>query len=326
MNADPQLLSAVVLLRPTGRLTLALDHGRWVHAWFLKDFVGRRDPALAALLHGAPAATDASIATRVAVWRQELYGAIASDSACEQAKPFTLSMLQGCESSTPGTLDLDPDQPCWLRVTAIAPVLAEWLADEFRALDGRVRLGPATLDVIGVATSPDEHPWARRDTVRRLESHASRMAVDVRTIRWHFHSPTVFRSGRRLLPFPLPALVLGRPADCWHHFVAADGVPQDLEAVDGAIQVEDYSLETEYVGLDGGRHGFRGECMMRIGRGAPAATVRAIHLLAALAFYTGVGAKTPMGLGQVSVSWPGRARGEPPRRVASGHARKHRAS
>ena len=309
--ADRELLSAVVVLRPAGRVELRAGHGRWVHAWFLKDLVRRRDPALAAVLHGDVAPTGRGIATRAAAWRQRLEAPDASAESSKQDKPFTLSTLQGGRPMPHGALEFVPERECWLRVTAFAPALAEWLAGVLRDTRGEVRIGRSTFEVLGAAVSPSElppglqevaGPWIRREPVDRLIARACGAAGRQRSLHWQFLSPTTFRSGQRCLPFPLPSLMLARLAERWCRFLSDEGLAGNSARLGEYLQVEDFALRTEEAGLDGVPQGFVGHCAMRIGKGASPEIVRTIHVLSAFSFYAGVGSKTPMGLGQAFAS------------------------
>ena len=137
---EPDLLSAVLGLRPRRRVVLPAAHGAWVHGWFLRDFVRPRDPGLATVLHGEsktaqpraePGLYGDMPHTAGEAWVPKLFvpiAEIASDDGADTVivgsdKPFTVSALQGGRVVDNNRLEFDASGDYWIRITAFAPAL-----------------------------------------------------------------------------------------------------------------------------------------------------------------------------------------------------------
>lgn len=147
--------------------------------------------------------------------------------------------------------------------------------------------------------APDPaHRLARRiDTATLWQRHAQGPPPPPRA-RLRFLTPTAFDSPEGL--FPLPALVFSSLARKWarHAELALD--EGEVEELATCARVVRHELRSARVPL-GRFHatGFVGECDLALPGTAPPELARLLHLLAAFAFYAGVGLKTTMGMGQV---------------------------
>ena len=235
------------------------------------DLVRRVDPALSAALH-----------------------------ANERLKPFTVSPLT-LDRETPAH---DGRARFWLRMTALDERLADIVA---RPATDRVRIGRVTLDVTAVVTQPWRHAWAGAASYERLVNAVQAAATDSAVV-LEFHTPTAFSSNVRNVVrlFPEPALVFRSLGKRWNthageRFAIDDELLQEL--CDG-IRVERYALETREAPL-GPRtrsKGFIGTCEYSAGRRGATDCRRFLRLLAEFAFFAGVGLRTTMGMGQVSLA------------------------
>jgi CRISPR-associated endoribonuclease Cas6 len=101
--------------------------------------------------------------------------------------------------------------------------------------------------------------------------------------------------------FPLPRLVFGSLLSRWNHCAPLPLAPELVEAFDTGIDVDRYTLNTQM--QDFGRYqlqvGFVGQCTFGTRKGVAAEVVWGMQLLAAFAFFAGVGYRTTMGMGQV---------------------------
>jgi len=138
-----------------------------------------------------------------------------------------------------------------------------------------------------------------------VQQHTLSPAQPPRQVNLHFASPTVFRSGGANVPLPLPGMVFESLVRRWNAFAPLQ-IPLEIRRfADEAMVIARYHLHTERVAF--GEEGERGAYPGFVGTCGYSFLVHdrywlgLIHLLAAFAFYAGVGARTTMGLGQVRV-------------------------
>ena len=116
-----------------------------------------------------------------------------------------------------------------------------------------------------------------------------------------FVTPTSFRmAGSRLnMPLPWPRLVFQSLANKWNKF-SPIAVDVNWEVFDKHVSIARHRLRTQMI--DFGRYrqvGFLGECCYIVDQQSGKDLLQKIHTLAEFAVYSGVGAKTTMGMGQV---------------------------
>jgi len=118
---------------------------------------------------------------------------------------------------------------------------------------------------------------------------------------FHFKSPTSFRSQGQQILFPAPELLFGSLMQKWNAF-ARKKITREIAEDFKKILVTRYSLETQEISFSNYKIiGFTGEVCYRIPPGTDPVVKRVVNALARLAPYSGVGYKTPMGLGWVEV-------------------------
>lgn len=133
------------------------------------------------------------------------------------------------------------------------------------------------------------------------------------TIQLHFRTPTAFsmRSSphRQMHILPDPPLVFGQLADYWDRLSEGTlGTPPGRDTRDTVrlfcaenVVVARYNLDTHmYEYRRSKQVGFTGRVTFEILDKEAADPIKHLNRLADLAFYTGVGSKTTMGMGQVS--------------------------
>ena len=147
-------------------------------------------------------------------------------------------------------------------------------------------------------------PWAGTATFEALaRAHLVGGRRPPGRVEVAFATPTTFHSQGRSLPLPLPRLVFGSLIDRWNAYAPLRIDPEVLAVVEQAVIIGRYELRTELVPLGGGvQVGFVGRCgyVLPPGRGIRPADEyawRVLHLMAAYAFFSGIGAKTTMGMG-----------------------------
>ncbi len=265
MPAARLLASLVLELRPGGK-PFTSHHAL---AWLL-DEVRRRAPAVADALHQPKRAKP------VTVWAgtyDELGGAFAPSVAGAGAL-VRVTALTGPTVQVLRSLAADP------------PTCA--------------RLGAASLPVLFSTTSSASHPLAGESTDEAVLASLPRNRRLSHRVTLHFLTPTAFSGPVVNSLFPTPALVFRSILGKWNAHASiqvGDAVAAELLE---RLQVEAHHLATRPpVRLHGAAEkGFVGWCEYSVGRHASDELKRAMHLLARAAFYTGVGARTAMGMGQ----------------------------
>jgi CRISPR-associated endoribonuclease Cas6 len=274
MTADAgRWYASVLQLETRASGLLPRTHGHQVHALFL-DLVRSVAPELSAALHSGSG-----------------------------RRPFTLSPLSGLPAAAGGGHHLAAGAALTLRVT----ILDERLFSGFLAAllsDGGardLRLGALRFALRGIATGPDQHPWAG-------VAHPPAMLTEAapeRAITLRFATPTAFSLGTRAgagkvaEPLPRPELVFGGLLSAWNAF---SGVPFDLalrQVVAERIVVSRFSLRSAaYRFRDHVQVGVVGSCTYDIKGALPDDTLRHLNALADAARFLGVGYRTTMGMGQ----------------------------
>ena len=266
------LVSAVIGLTPVEAAMVPEALGYAAHAWFL-DRVRATDPNLATRLH-----------------------------AEQGPRPFTISNLWGTGRARGGRVVLDPERPCWLRVTGLTEEVTTAILRGLPPVGEALELAQATLRVTEIATHPDQHPWAGQTTYAELaDRHTLATARRPRGVTLRFSSPTLFRSQGRDLPLPLPSLVFDRYLRKWNAF-APLALPEEAKRyATECIALGRFRLRSHLVSFEhwnkGAHVGFSGEAHFRflVGDGY---WTRVMALLASYAFWAGTGYRTADGLGQ----------------------------
>lgn len=266
------LLAAVITLTPTTPTTAPAAMGRAVHAWFL-DRVKRLDASLARRLHEG-----------------------------DGPRPFTASNLWGAGRAREGRVTLDPDQPCWVRLTGLTAEASTAIERALPAVGDELTLAGATLRVAGTATDADEHPWAgRADYAELVQRYTLAPGPHPRAVTLSFASPTLFRSSGRDVPLPLPTLVFHGYLRKWNEFSPLALPDEARRYAEECVGLSRFKLRSHLVSFergDKGAHvGFTGQVRFRFLVG-DAYWTRVMLLLAGYAFWAGTGYRTTVGLGQ----------------------------
>lgn len=267
------LISWVISLQPAESVLVSPNLGRATHAWFL-DRVRQADPALAEELHQG-----------------------------HGQRPFTVSNLLGIGWRQRDEANLSPERTYALRVTSFLPELSALLREQVVPDPPKtLTLGNASLRVTDSTADPSVHDWAGEDTFAGLVQRHTLSSHIPGRVGLRFASPTLFRSADKNVPLPLPDLVFGGLLDKWNAFAPISISPEVRRFAQECLAISRYRLETLPVAFgDDGQHGVVAGC---VGTCSYAIQVRdkywmgLIHLLAAFAFYAGVGRRTTMGLGQ----------------------------
>jgi CRISPR-associated endoribonuclease Cas6 len=256
------LLAAVVHLSPGETPTPWL--GRAAQAWLLES-VRRADPTLADSLHTG-----------------------------QGRRPYTVSAPRGSDGDR------------WLRITSVDADLSAVLTDAvLPELRGPLRLAGSELTVTGFEI--EKHPWAGQSAFETLARCAFDAAEPPSHLNLEFATPTAFHRDGLTIPLPLPALVYGGLIHTWNLFSPLPLPVPLLDFVERSVGIARHRLATRMVQFGNSeRHiGFTGAAsFVLLGRtNLPMSEYRqraqALDLLTRFAFYTGVGVRTAVGMGQV---------------------------
>ncbi|MEO6889821.1 MAG: CRISPR-associated endoribonuclease Cas6 [Ktedonobacteraceae bacterium] len=264
------LYSLILELTSTRAASIPATNGHQAQALFL-DLVRQVDPALSARLHDEPG-----------------------------YRPYTVSPLRGARTRD-GLLFLQAGQPYHIRITLLDDgQLWQCLSARCLATPSlTLFLDTAEFQLQRVLSTPesDATGWAGHADWQTLASIPARRAITL-----YFASPCAFSLGdRRYALFPEPRLVWDSLLRTWNLYA-----PEVLhiektalrDFVTNQVAISDYALHTttlhfpRYI-----RKGFLGTCSYCIQTSA--ASANHVATLAAFARYSGIGYKTPMGMGQV---------------------------
>jgi CRISPR-associated endoribonuclease Cas6 len=266
------LLAAVITVVPAEPASVPAALGRAVHAWFLER-VAEADASLADHLHSG-----------------------------DGPRPFTVSNLWGARRARGGRVTLSPERPCWVRLTGLTEEASTAIERALPAVGETLTLAGIPLRVTEVATDTAQHPWAgRADYAGLVQQYTLAPGRHPSDVVQRFASPTVFRSGGRDLPLPLPSLVFDGYLRKWNAFSPL-ALPEEAKRyAEECVALGRFKLRSHLVSFEQGRKGahvgFTGEVRFRFLVG-DAYWTRVMTLLAGYAFWAGTGYRTTAGLGQ----------------------------
>jgi CRISPR-associated endoribonuclease Cas6 len=212
-----------------------------------------------------------------------------------------------------GVLEVQAGQTGWLRFTGLTGEVSGHLLGLAVEPPETVELDGRSFTVTGATTDPAAHPWAGEISYQDLAAPfllggQRRIAP---SIPLEFVSPTTFRSQGRYVPLPLPELVFGSLLDRWQRFAPIALSPEVRRFAAEAVALSRYQLRTrglpykQGIKLGEGQKtrgtvqiGFTGQVVF-VALNRDRYWLNVLHLLAAFAFYSGVGYQTGTGLGQV---------------------------
>jgi len=264
------LTSLVITLQTPTAARLPASLGRAGQALLLR-LISQRDPVLAEQLHAGAG-----------------------------LRPYTASnLVLGVRRQ--GSLQTSAGQSGWLRFTGLTAAVSEHLLALAANPPATVELDGQTLAVTGATVNPAEHPWAGQTGYQDLAAPyllGGRERTPAR-LRLEFAGPTTFRSQGRFVPLPLPELVFGSLLDRWQAFAPIALHPETRRFAAEAVALSQYRLRSRGIPVkEGGvQIGFTGTAAF-VALNRDRYWLNVLHLLAAYAFYSGVGSGTAAGQGQ----------------------------
>lgn len=269
------LISIVITMQAVRSALLPLHLGRANYAVVL-ELLDRLDPALAAQAH-----------------------------AGSGPRSLTVSGLRGLQAGGGDKLRLRPGDACNVRITGLTEAVSAGLAQLFfAAAPPPWELEGCTFEIVRATCDPVADSWAGKTTYEELAAaviQGRRRVASSFTLA--FASPVTFKAGQAEdlhMPLPLPGLVFGSLADRWNAFSSVQLDPGLRQFAEQRVAISQYRLASEMVPQKnhGLRIGGKGEATYLILE-KDAYWVSVLNLLADFALYSGVGAQSATGMGQV---------------------------
>ena len=214
-------------------------------------------------------------------------------------KAFTLSPLQVSTTSKyrlqwEHKQAIEAGTPCWLRISLLDDALFSNLTQLWLNLNPAHpwHLGSADLKIISIlGTSQSPQPWANFCTYKQLYEQASETE---RQINFSFCTPTAFRQQEYDSALPTRDCVFNSLINRWNKY-------SNIELSSELIQLifpSYFDIRTEIIADSRSKFiGCVGNISYRILGDAEPLTIKQINALSNFALFSGVGRKTPMGMG-----------------------------
>ena len=263
------LTSLVLEVEAPAGGTLPVTLGRAVRAQFL-EWVAARQPSMAQALHDG-----------------------------QGPKPYTVSNLTLGRRDEGGQLSFRKGERGWLRITGLTQEVSELLADLTGDPPAQLTLQRRSLTVGGASLTG--HPWAGYTNYQELAAPFLLQAHGQlpETIGLEFVTPTTFSSSGQNVPLPIPRLVFESLFNRWQAFAPIELHPELGRVIAEQVVVNRFDIHSRGVPSKGAvQIGFEGQVTFEMLGRPDWYWLNLLHLLAAFAFYSGVGYQTATGLGQ----------------------------
>ncbi len=278
------LYSTVLKLSPLTAGRLPATVGRLAQAAFL-DLIRSIDPNLSAALHVE-----------------------------NQRRPYTVSPLRQTGRLRNGQFTVQAGQPVWLRCTLLTDQLfatfSQFLLNPPRGQLPGLQLGEVPLAITEMLTTPGSDEWAGYTSLSDLLNRWQQPDDSSHTIGLNFASGVVFSRnsdkagmGKFMEFFPTPEMFFGSVEARWRELTNLPSPMTNKELREYAretVVVSQFDMKTT-LGHYWGKPQIAGvgTITYELRHTANREMVGFFNLLADFAFYSGVGAKTALGLGQV---------------------------
>lgn len=281
MNS-PNLYALIIRLIADQNGRLSATDGHLCHAAFL-DILRQVDPDLSQTLHNM-----------------------------NGRKPFTLSPLHGYGYGRKGQRRITAGQEGWLRITLLDPTLFHTFIQYFLQPANRptIQLEKQQFHVTEILSSPGSHPLAGYDSLQNLQNkweQPTNQPANLHTIQLNFRTPTAFSrrnpeiAHRYIHVLPDPHIVFGELAGYWDNLTGSRTQEVVRQYAADHVVVARHTIKTHMYQYSKAKQiGFTGRVTFQILDQGNTDLICHLNRLADLAFYTGVGSRTGMGMGQVS--------------------------
>lgn len=212
-----------------------------------------------------------------------------------ESKPFTISPIIPYLKWRNGKKYLKKGDKHFFRITFLEDQWYKLFMEYFLYHRDELRLRGSKIEIIEVLTNSDEDKKCNSITPEKLRKESQTR----QKIRIKIHSTTTFRDDDRHIVFPRVNYLFNSLYSKWEEFSEQDLI---IEREDfNQIYVSRYDLKSAMEKFNEYPiKGFQGECEYEIDSKLSKEKVKDLNLLADFAFYSGVGYKTTMGLGQVA--------------------------
>lgn len=191
---------------------------------------------------------------------------------------------------------IPPGTPCWWRISLLDDALFGNLTELWLNLNPAHpwHLGPADLKITSILGTPQStQPWANFCTYEQLYEQAS---DSDRHISFAFCTPTAFRQGEYDSALPTRDSVFNSLLKRWKNYSNLEISETIIEAIFPSF----FDIRTEIVAEQRSKFiGCVGNITYRILANVDPILIKQINALADFAVYSGIGRKTPMGMGMV---------------------------
>lgn len=267
--------SLVLNLLPQSPIPPQFLSGRHLHALFL-TLVSSVDKQLGDYLHAAKADKAFTL----------------SPLQISQRNPVSRNQILQWEYPKP----IPTGTPCWWRISLLDDTLFGKLTQLWLNLNPKHpwHLGPANLLIASILGTPQStQPWADARSYAQIYEQASECD---RQINLSFCTPTTFRQSQFDCALPTRESVFNSLINRWNQYSGIE-LPKTLVE---HIFPSFFDIRTEVVTDSHGKLiGCVGAMNFRILGDVEPLVIKQINALANFALYSGVGRKTPMGMGMV---------------------------
>lgn len=218
-----------------------------------------------------------------------------------ELRPFTTSTLYG--NFPNHQLDLEGNY--LLRFTGLNASVSEPL---FKAAQAKgpldvgavVSLDYLDFQVQAVHCDDGSHPLAAQTSYQELAT-ASLLNPEAapRQVGFYFASPTTLHRGGKQVPYPLPELVIGSLLEKWNAFAPVALPDEARQYAEECLVISSFELKSRRVDVvaGGAQKGMVGHVLFGT-LNYDRYWMSLMQTLALFSYYSGVGAKTTMGMGQ----------------------------
>ena len=212
-----------------------------------------------------------------------------------EVKPFTISPIIPYPRWQQGKMKLAAGKEHFFRITFLEEEWYQLFMSYFLHHNNKLQLQGADIEITKVVTNSEQDKRCQCLEYQELREKAKPHS----NIKFKVHSTTTFRVGDRHIIFPAPNYLFHNLLNKWQMF---GDEKLSLENKDfEKVYVSRYDLQSTMEKFrDYPIKGFKGSCEYELDSTLSKQKKREINLLFDFAFYSGIGYKTTMGLGQVA--------------------------
>ncbi|MGM0369631.1 MAG: CRISPR-associated endoribonuclease Cas6 [Bacillota bacterium] len=212
-----------------------------------------------------------------------------------ETKPFTISPIIPYPKWNGSRMELKSDKEHFFRITFLEEKWYVLFMSYFLHHHRDLQLQGSNIEIIEVLTNSKEDKRCKSLDYQELMEQAETRSK----IKFKVHSTTTFRVGDRHIIFPAPNYLFHNLLNKWQMFGDEELSLEDKDF--DKVYVSRYDLQSAMEKFrDYPIKGFKGKCEYELDNTLSKQKKKEINLLFDFAFYSGIGYKTTMGLGQVA--------------------------